>query len=78
MVTIKERWHSRSIAELLPSVGVTAAGGLVQMVLRVFASKQAADLAQKKIAAGGISFEPTLLSPAPGNHGIRLGLRMKH
>ncbi|MAE16904.1 MAG: hypothetical protein CL911_05630 [Deltaproteobacteria bacterium] len=67
MSTIKERWHAQSIAEMLPAVGVAAGGCLVHMVLRVFASKGAAELARERIAEGRVTFEPRLL-PGPAGH----------
>ena len=68
--TIKAFWESQSIEDLLPAMGVAAGGSLVHMLLRIFASKHAAELAHQNIADGKIAFdakiEPQLLVAADG------------
>ena len=66
--TIKERWQAQSFSQMLPAKGVMAGMMVAEMLLRVFASKNAAGLAQQNILAGKITFEPSL-----GRLAFRLG-----
>ena len=58
--TIKERWQAQRFSQMLPSMGVMAGMVVAEILLRVFASKNAAGLAQQNILAGKITFEPHL------------------
>lgn len=62
--TIRERWENQSFEDLLPTMGVMAAGFLVNGVIRLFSAAHAGKLAQKNIAEGKIQFEPKLMLPA--------------
>ena len=74
--TIENRWKQQSFVDLLPSLGVLAGGGLVQVILRGVSSNHAAKLAEQKIAAGEITFEPKLsiLPGGPGAMGFGMGM----
>jgi hypothetical protein len=63
--------------DLLPSLGVLAGGGLVQVILRGVSSNHAAKLAEERIAAGEITFEPKLsiLPGGPGAMGFGMGMK---
>jgi hypothetical protein len=75
---IESAWKDHSFVDLLPSIGVLAGGGLVQAILRGVSSNHAAKLAEARIAAGQITFEPrlTILSGGPGAMGF--GMDMKY
>jgi len=74
-VTIKERWENQSFVDLLPSLGVLAGGGVLQMILRGVSGSHAAKLARKNIAEGKITFEPKafMLHAGPGSFGMGMG-----
>lgn len=74
--TIENTWKSQSFMDLLPSLGVLAGGGLVQVILRGVSSNHAAKLAEERIAAGEITFEPKLsiLPGGPGAMGFGMGM----
>ena len=82
--TIHERWENQSAEDLLPSLGVIAAGVVVNGAVRLFSAAHAGKLAQKNIAEGKIQFEPKLMLPvfdSFGGHGFKpgcfgLGMRM--
>jgi hypothetical protein len=75
---IETAWKGQSFVDLLPSIGVLAGGGLVQAILRGVSSNHAAGLAEEKIAAGEITFEPKL-SVLPGGAGaMGFGMGMKY
>ena len=75
--TIEDAWKQQSFVDLLPSLGVMAGGGLVQVILRGVSSNHAAKLAEQKIAAGEITFEPKLsvLPMGPGAMGFGMGMK---
>ena len=74
---IENEWKSQSFMDLLPSLGVLAGGGLVQVILRGVAGSHAAKLAEQKIAAGEITFQPKLsiLPMGPGAMGFGMGMK---
>jgi hypothetical protein len=74
---IEEAWKEQSFVDLLPSLGVLAGGGMVQVILRGVSSNHAAKLAEEKIAAGEITFQPKLsiLPGGPGAMGFGMGLK---
>jgi hypothetical protein len=75
---IEDAWKDQSFVDLLPSMGVLAGGALVQVILRGVSGNQAAKLAEQKIAAGEITFEPKL-SILPGGPGaMGFGMDMKY
>jgi hypothetical protein len=65
---IKTTWDAHSIADYLPSVGIMAAGMLVDMPLRFFAAKGAAADAQAAIKDGRVKLETRI---GPGFMGWR-------
>jgi TM2 domain-containing membrane protein YozV len=75
--TIKGQWEAQSFADFLPSIGVLAGGGLIQLVLRGVSSKHAARLAERNIAEGKITFEPKVytLPVGPGAMGFGMGMK---
>jgi hypothetical protein len=76
--TIETAWKAQSFVDLLPSLGVLAGGGLVQVVLRGVSSKHAAKLAEQRIASGEVTFEPSLMI-MPFAHGtMGFGMGMKY
>jgi hypothetical protein len=75
---IEDAWKDQSFVDLLPSMGVLAGGALVQVILRGVSGNHAAKLAEQKIAAGEITFEPKL-SILPGGPGaMGFGMDMKY
>ena len=62
--TINESWENQSFVDMLPTIGVMAAGFMVDGVIRFFSASHAEKLAQKNIAEGKIQFEPKLILPA--------------
>lgn len=76
-VNIENAWKAQSFTDLLPSIGVLAGGGLVQVILRGVSSNHAAKLAEQRIAAGEITFEPklTILPLGPGAMGFGMGMK---
>jgi len=74
---IENEWKSQSFMDLLPSLGVLAGGGLVQVILRGVAGSHAAKLAEQKIVAGEITFQPKLsiLPMGPGAMGFGMGMK---
>jgi hypothetical protein len=84
--TINERWENQSFADMLPSMGIIAAGFVVDGIIRFISATHAGNLAQKNIAEGKIQFEPKLILPSLNsfgdndfNHeGYGLGMRMSY
>ena len=58
----------------LPSLGVMAAGAVVDAVLRCVSASGAARLAERRVLDGTVSFEPVLISSGKG---VGLGVRFK-
>ena len=75
--TIETEWKKQSFTDLLPSLGVLAGGGLVQVILRGVSGNHAAKLAEERITAGEITFEPKLsiLPGGPGAMGFGMGMK---
>jgi hypothetical protein len=75
--TIETAWKGQSFVDLLPSLGVLAGGGLVQAILRGVSGNHAANLAEQRISAGEITFEPKLaiLPVGPGAMGFGMGMK---
>ena len=61
IVDIETRWKALTPGELIPSVAVAASGSLVGLVIRRFASEDAATLARARISEGSIVFESDFL-----------------
>lgn len=55
---IEAQWKNLSFMDVLPSMGVLAAGSLIDMIYRGFVSRNAADLARERIDSGDKEFEP--------------------
>lgn len=62
--TINARWESHSFVDMLPSMGILAAGFVVDGIIRMLSASHAGKLAQGNIANGEIQFEPKLILPA--------------
>jgi hypothetical protein len=75
--SIETAWKAQSFVDLLPSLGALAGTGVVQAILRGVSSNHAASLAEQRIAAGEITFEPklTILPGGPGAMGFGMGMR---
>ena len=75
--TIENAWKSQSFVDLLPTLGVLAGGGMVQVVLRGVSGNHAAKLAERNIAEGKVTFEPKLymLPVGPGAMGFGMGMQ---
>jgi hypothetical protein len=76
-VNIEDAWKGQSFVDLLPSLGVLAGGGLVQVILRGVSSNHAAKLAEQNLAEGKVTFEPklTVLPGGPGAMGFGMGMQ---
>ncbi|HUX42774.1 MAG TPA: hypothetical protein VMV83_16525 [Rectinemataceae bacterium] len=68
IANIKTTWENHSVMDYLPSFGIMAAGMLVDMPLRFFASHDAATDAQAAIKAGKVTLETKI---GPGFMGWR-------
>lgn len=55
---IESAWKGLSFADLLPSIGVSAAGSIASGAIRMFAARDAADIARRRIAGGVVTFDP--------------------
>jgi hypothetical protein len=75
---IETEWKKQSFTDFLPTLGVLAGGGLVQVILRGISSDHAAKLAEEKIAAGEITFEPKLSILPAGTGAMGFGMGMKY
>jgi hypothetical protein len=72
--TIEDAFASHSLVEYLPSLGVMAAGAVVDAVLRRVSARGAADLAERNLLDGTVSFEPVLIT---SGEGMGLGVKIK-
>ncbi|OHD68639.1 MAG: hypothetical protein A2177_15250 [Spirochaetes bacterium RBG_13_68_11] len=72
--TIETAFKSNTIVAYLPSLGVMAAGAVVDAVLRCISATGAARLAERKVLDGTVSFEPVLISSGKG---VGFGMRFK-
>ena len=75
--TIEDAWKAQSFVDLLPSIGVLVGTGVVQVIIRSVSGDHAAKLAEQRIAAGEITFEPklTILPGGPGTMGFGMGMK---
>jgi hypothetical protein len=71
---LETAFKSNGVAAYLPSLGVMAAGAVVDAVLRCISTSGAARLAERKVLDGTVSFEPVLITSGMG---MRLGVRFK-
>lgn len=55
---IERSWKSHSARDYFPAIGALAAGGAIDLVLRVWSAKDAQSSARERIEEGAISFEP--------------------
>lgn len=69
--SIKNAWDSKRISDLLPSMGTLMAGIMLDITIRFFSARSAADDAQTWVKAGKVTFEP-----AVGPYFIGLDMRM--
>ena len=72
--TLEGTFRSHSVVEYLPSLGVLAAGAVVDAVLRCVSARGAARLAEQRLLDGTISFEPVLITSGKG---MGFGVRVK-
>ncbi len=63
-----------SAVDYLPSLGVLAAGAVVDRVLGHFSARGAARLAEKHVLDGTKSFEPVLIT---SGRGLGFGMRFR-
>jgi stage V sporulation protein SpoVS len=72
--TLEANFRSHSVVQYLPSLGVMAAGAVIDAVLRCVSASGAARLAERRVLDGTVSFEPVLISSGKG---VGLGVRFK-
>ncbi len=82
---IQTAWDNQSFNDLLPAMGVMAAGIVVNGVIRMISADHAGKLAQKNIAESKIKFEPKIMIPIfnssygdcsnQGGFGLGMGMR---
>jgi hypothetical protein len=72
--TIEDAFAAHGLVEYLPSLGVLAAGAVVDAVLRCVSAKGASQLAERRVLDGTISFDPVLIS---SGEGFGFGVRFK-
>jgi hypothetical protein len=72
--TLEANFRSHSVVQYLPSLGVMAAGAVIDAVLRCVSAAGAARLAERRVLDGTVSFEPVLISSGKG---VGLGVRFK-
>ncbi len=63
---IEASWKSLSFMDLLPSMSVAVGGSIVSGAIRMFAAKDAADVAMEQLVAGEVTFEPRPLAVLAG------------
>jgi hypothetical protein len=57
---IKNAWENLSFMDLLPSIGVSAAGSIACLILRQASSNHAEQLARQQVISGKITFSPVI------------------
>jgi hypothetical protein len=72
--TLETAFKSNGMVAYLPSLGVMAAGAVVDAVLRCISATGAARLAERKVLDGTVSFEPVLITSGKG---MGLGVKFK-
>jgi hypothetical protein len=74
--SLQAAFKSHSVVDYLPSIGVCAAGMVVDAVLRCVSASGAARLAERRLLDGSIYFEPMLITSGKGM-GFGLKVRRK-
>jgi hypothetical protein len=64
--TLENDFEANSVVEYLPSLGIMAAGAVVDAVLRCVSAAGAARLAERRVLDGTVSFEPVLITSGKG------------
>ena len=77
-IAIETAWEGQSFVDLLPSLGVLAGGGVVLAILRGLSGDHATRLAEQRIAAGEITFEPKLSILPAGYGAMGFGMGMHY
>jgi hypothetical protein len=72
--TLETAFESNSLVDYLPSLGVMAAGVVLDAVLRHFSAAGAARLAERRVLDGTVSFDPVLIRSGTG---MGFGVRFK-
>jgi hypothetical protein len=75
---IEQAWKNQSFVDMLPTLGVLAAGWLVDGGLRLFSSKHAGNLARRNVENGTITFEPKLFVMPFGPGAMGFGMNMEY
>ena len=57
---IEAAWKSLSLRDMAPAIGIMAAGGIVDMILRGISSRNASHLAKARIESGEKTFSPRI------------------
>jgi stage V sporulation protein SpoVS len=71
---LEAAFASHTIVEYLPSLGVMAAGAVVDAVLRCLSATAGASLAERRVRDGTVGFEPVLISSGKG---MGLGVKFR-
>jgi hypothetical protein len=71
---LETAFEVNSLLAYLPSLGVLAAGAVVDAVLRCVSASGAARLAERRVVEGMVSFEPVLIT---SGRGMGLGVKFK-
>jgi len=71
---LESYFKSNNAVDYLPSIGVMAAGAVVDAVLRCISASGAARLAERKVLDGTVSFEPVLITSGKS---VGFGVRFK-
>jgi hypothetical protein len=72
--SLEAAFDANRLLDYLPSLGVLAAGAVLDAVLRCVSASAAARLAERRVTDGTISFEPVLLT---SGRGFSLGVKVK-
>ena len=73
---IETAWKSLSFREMAPAMGIMAAGGFLDMILRGISSRNAAHIAKERIESGEKTFRPRVGFDL--EHGLSIAFAMKH
>jgi hypothetical protein len=71
---IEEDFAANGAIEYLPSLGVMAAGAVLDAVLRCVSASAAARLAERRVLDGTVSFKPVLITSGKG---MGLGVKIR-
>lgn len=76
LATISNIWESNTVLQYLPSFGVMAGGMILDQLLGLAASANAAAEAKDAVASGKVTFQPEIVAMPGGGLGMGMMMRM--